>query len=81
MEFWRELAAVLEDFLFNEVYACVYITYYVHNIILVSYFFLVFLNSHRPDGVQLIAEQLREHEAIYRHKGSSHLVNFVLQIF
>ena len=23
LEFWRELAAVLEDFLFNEVYACV----------------------------------------------------------
>ena len=65
MEFWRELAAVLEDFLFNEVYACVcmYIVYYVH--VFISHFFLVlFWNSHRPDGVQLTAEQLREHEAI-----------------
>ena len=62
LEFWRELAAVLEDFLFNEVYAWLYIVYYVH--ILISHFFLVFWNSHRPDGVQLTAEQLREHEAI-----------------
>ena len=73
------LAAVLEDFLFNEVYVytlhcarvhnkdrayfpALLIVYYVH--VLISHFFLVFLNAHRPDGVQLTAEQLREHEAI-----------------
>ena len=29
-----------------------------------DWFFLTFLNARRPDGVQLTAEQLREHEAI-----------------